>query len=53
MADLFVTLVSVVPKPSTLTVGGPQSDQGNRSNNGTFTSIQSQQVTTPGTPPGK
>lgn len=48
MADLFVTLVSIVPKPSTVTVGGPQADGGRTTNNGTFTSIQQQQVMTPG-----
>jgi hypothetical protein len=53
MADLFVTIVSIVPKPSTATVGGPKADGGASLNNGTFTSIQGQQVMTPGTPPGK
>lgn len=46
MADLFVTLVSVVPKPTTVTVTKPQSD--NATNNGLFPSLQQQQVTTAG-----
>lgn len=45
MADLFVTLVSIVPKPSTVTTAGPKD---NSSNNGLFTSVQQQQVQTPG-----
>lgn len=36
MADLFVTLVAIVPKPSTMTTVGPKADGGNSSNNGTF-----------------
>ena len=46
MADLFVTLVSIVPKPTTVAVTKPQSD--NSSNNGLFPSIQQNQVITAG-----
>ena len=48
MADLFVTVVSIVPKPSTVTVNGPRDDKGNNLSNGTFTSLQQPQVQTPG-----
>lgn len=43
MADLFVTLVSIVPKPSTVTVNKPQSE-GPRSN-GLFTPLNQQVIT--------
>lgn len=56
MADLFVTLVSIVPKPSTVTVGGTNAD-GAANTSGSFTGTglknTQQQVTTPGVPPGK
>lgn len=48
MADLFVTIVSIVPKPSDLTVGGPKGVGNPQSANGTFSGIPNQQVTTPG-----
>jgi hypothetical protein len=47
MADLFVTLVSIVPKPSTVTTAGPKSNGGSP-NNGLFTAIQAPQLQTPG-----
>jgi hypothetical protein len=46
MADLFVTVFSIVPKPSTVTTGGPRNN--NLDNNGLFTTIQQPQVQTPG-----
>lgn len=46
MADLFVTLASIVPKPTTVTVTKPKGD--NSTNNGLFSALQQQQVTTPG-----
>lgn len=46
MADLFVTIFSVVPKPSTITPGGTQ--LGNQNVHGLFTVIQRPQVITPG-----
>lgn len=48
MADLFVTIFSIVPKPSTMTPGGSQT--ANQNNNGLFTTIQRPQVITPGNP---
>lgn len=48
MADLFVTIVAINPKPSTVSTAGPSSNNNSSPNNGTFTSIQSQQVQTPG-----
>jgi hypothetical protein len=48
MADLFVTIVSIVPKPSTFTVDKPKDDKGNSLSNGTFTGLQQGQLQTPG-----
>jgi hypothetical protein len=48
MADLFVTIVSIVPKPSTVTVDRPKDDKGNSLSNGTFTSLHQSQLQTPG-----
>lgn len=47
MADLFVTLVSVVPKPSTVRVTGPNSHNVN-TGNGLFPAVQQVRVVTPG-----
>jgi hypothetical protein len=47
MADLFVSLVSITPKPSTVATPGPKAGA-NSPNNGLFTSIQDQQLQTPG-----
>lgn len=46
MADLFVSLVSISPKPSTVNTPGPKTE--GSPNNGLFTSIQNQQLQTPG-----
>ena len=47
MADLFTSLVSIVPKPSTVTTIGPKSDNA-APQNGVFSGTQTQQVQTPG-----
>ncbi len=46
MADLFTSLVSIVPKPSTVTPVGPKTD--NSTHTGTFNTNQGHQVQTPG-----
>lgn len=46
MSDAFTSLVSIVPKPSTVTTVGPKSD--NSSHQGVFSNTQNQQVQTPG-----
>lgn len=47
MADLFITLVSIVPRPSTATTSGTKPG-GSSTFTGTFSTNQGQQVQTPG-----